>query len=71
MSMNNNMTNQELAQQEARNFAEDVDKQQLENLPDMNIIVAGITGAGKSTLLNAIFGGNEAETGSGLSLIHI
>ena len=65
MSMNNNMTNQELAQQEARNFAEDVDKQQLENLPDMNIIVAGITGAGKSTLLNAIFGGNEAETGSG------
>lgn len=65
MSMNNNMTNQELAQQEARNFAEDVDKQQLENLPDMNIIVAGITGAGKSTLLNAVFGGNEAETGSG------
>lgn len=33
-----------------------------------NIIVAGITGAGKSTLVNAVFGWEEAETGTGKAI---
>lgn len=35
------------------------------NMPDANILVAGITGTGKSTLLNAVFGSEAAKTGTG------
>ena len=35
------------------------------NMPDANILVAGITGTGKSTLLNAVFGNEAAKTGTG------
>lgn len=35
------------------------------DLPNANIIVAGITGTGKSTLINAVFGAELAETGIG------
>lgn len=35
------------------------------NMPDANILVAGITGTGKSTLLNAVFGNEVAKTGTG------
>ena len=39
-----------------------------EEMPVANIIVAGITGAGKSTLVNAVFGWEEAETGTGKAI---
>lgn len=45
-----------------KNSVENIDE---ENLPDANILVAGITGTGKSTLLNAVFGNEAAKTGTG------
>lgn len=44
------------------NNVDDIDEN---NLPDANILVAGITGTGKSTLLNAVFGDEAAKTGTG------
>lgn len=41
------------------------DKFEVNELPVANIVVAGITGAGKSTLVNAVFGSEDAETGTG------
>lgn len=38
------------------------------NMPVANIVVAGITGAGKSTLVNAVFGWEEAATGTGRAI---
>ena len=38
------------------------------DMPVANIVVAGITGAGKSTLVNAVFGWEEAETGTGRAI---
>ena len=43
-------------------------QQEVENMPPINIIVAGKTGSGKSTLINALFRENIAQTGVGLPI---
>ena len=63
--MNEDYTNREQMEIDARNIAEEVDKLDSSDLPTANIMVAGITGSGKSTLINAVFGEDFAETGSG------
>lgn len=58
-------TNAAKAKMEEEEFKRKVDSLEREDLPNANIMVAGITGAGKSTLLNAVFGAEVAATGKG------
>lgn len=52
--------------QNQEELEKDIDsKLDSDNLPDANIMVAGITGTGKSTLINAVFGAEMAATGNG------
>ena len=52
--MNEDYTNREQMEIDARNIAEEVDKLDSSDLPTANIMVAGITGSGKSTLINLL-----------------
>lgn len=58
-------TNAAKAKMEEEEFKRKVDSLEREDLPNANIMVAGITGVGKSTLLNAVFGSEVAATGKG------
>lgn len=64
--MNTDFTNKQKAEQEEEKLTRAVEELSKEELPNANIMVAGITGVGKSTLLNAIFGDEVAKTGKGM-----
>ncbi len=52
-------------EEEVQDLDETIESLDKANMPDANILVAGITGTGKSTLLNAVFGDDVAKTGTG------
>ena len=61
-----NMTGEQKFKQQQEELDKDIDsRMKSKDLPDVNIMVAGITGAGKSTLINAVFGSEMAKTGAG------
>lgn len=60
------LTGEQAYNRQKEDLQKDLDSRVNSNdLPEANIMVAGITGTGKSTLLNAVFGADMAKTGSG------
>lgn len=61
-----NVTGEQKFSQQQEELEKDLDSRvNTDDLPTVNIMVAGITGTGKSTLINAVFGVDFARTGSG------